>query len=109
MGGRNDRRGPVAGTRHAWFLEFEHDFREIVGAGSAFGPEWTLQASEAQWRVWMQAPGAHQRTVSIDLPPNYALFQPAAVAANTALRLRGVAGGAAGASDTSAGAAPLRS
>ena len=104
---RNNRREPVGGTRHAWFLAFEREFRQRFGAAApSRGPAWTLQVSEVEWRVWMHASGGQERTVSIDLPPNYAMFQPAAVAGNLALRLRGAVDDAA---DTSGAAAQPRS
>ncbi len=107
---RDDRTTAVTDTRHAWFVEFEREFREQVGGTAAgFDPAWSVTLSESEWRVWIHAPGAHARTVSIDLPPNYSLFQPLAVAANTVLRLRGAADAPDGASGRSAAAAPRRS
>ncbi len=105
-----DRRVVVEDTRHAWFIAFEREFRQQVGGtDAAFNPAWSVKASEADWRVWMHTPGAHARTVSIDLPPDYSLFQPLAVASNTVLRLRGAADAPGDASGTSAAAGPRRS
>ncbi len=107
---RTDQRSTVADTRHAWFIEFEREFREQVGGtAAAFDPSWSVRLSEAEWRVWVQTPGAHARTISIDLPPNYSLFQPLAVASNAVLRLRGAVDAPGDASGTSAAAGPRRS
>ncbi len=103
---RNDSR-PVGGTRHVWFLAFEREFQQRFDtAGKPLDPGWTLQVSEVEWRVWVHAPGRQGRTVSIDLPPNFAMFRPVVVATNLALRLRGAVDDA---GDTSAAIAQPRS
>lgn len=80
------RRGTVEG-RHAWFVAFDREFRKQFAHGR-LNLSWSASTSEAEWRVWMQESGEARRTISIDLPPNYSLFQPLAVAINTVLRLR---------------------
>lgn len=73
-------------VRHAWFVQFEREFRQnFEKLCRARGITLRAQASEAEWKVWVDAPD--ERDISMMLPHNYGMFQPLAVAVNAATRL----------------------